>query len=131
MIRCPRCGFEQPRDRFCAKCGIDMESFVPKTSLKSNAYINKTRILIGVVVIFFLAGCWYLFHRDQGPENEAGTAVPRPKPAIPRAQKSLNIMTENQNPPSEDNQQPQEVATPEESPAGEVKSEEPTSINVD
>ena len=25
MIECPKCGFAQPRDRYCASCGVDME----------------------------------------------------------------------------------------------------------
>lgn len=27
MIDCPRCGFTQPPDRYCANCGIDMEHY--------------------------------------------------------------------------------------------------------
>lgn len=30
LIRCPRCGFSQPQDRYCAKCGVDMQSYRPK-----------------------------------------------------------------------------------------------------
>lgn len=26
-VSCPKCSFEQPRDRFCANCGIDMENY--------------------------------------------------------------------------------------------------------
>jgi hypothetical protein len=24
MLNCPKCGFQQPRDQYCAKCGVDM-----------------------------------------------------------------------------------------------------------
>jgi hypothetical protein len=27
MVNCPRCGFSQPKDQYCAKCGIDMLAF--------------------------------------------------------------------------------------------------------
>jgi hypothetical protein len=30
LVRCPRCGFSQPQDRYCAKCGVDMQSFQPQ-----------------------------------------------------------------------------------------------------
>src|SRR5947209_8302163 len=30
MILCPKCGFEQPKDGFCAKCGVMIDSFVSK-----------------------------------------------------------------------------------------------------
>lgn len=29
LINCPRCGFQQPNDTFCARCGVDMETFKP------------------------------------------------------------------------------------------------------
>lgn len=29
LINCPRCGFQQPKDKYCAQCGVDMESFKP------------------------------------------------------------------------------------------------------
>lgn len=31
LIKCPRCGFSQPKDRYCAQCGIDMEIYKPKS----------------------------------------------------------------------------------------------------
>ncbi len=27
MMNCPKCGFDQPKDQFCASCGIDMERY--------------------------------------------------------------------------------------------------------
>lgn len=27
MIQCPRCGFEQPPDQYCAQCGVNMETY--------------------------------------------------------------------------------------------------------
>lgn len=30
MIVCPNCGFQQPKDLFCAKCGINMDTYIPK-----------------------------------------------------------------------------------------------------
>ena len=29
MVSCPKCGFTQPTDQYCAKCGIDMQSYQP------------------------------------------------------------------------------------------------------
>lgn len=28
-MNCPKCGFSQPKDRYCASCGIDMETYRP------------------------------------------------------------------------------------------------------
>lgn len=30
LINCPRCGFSQPKDRYCANCGVDMDTYKPK-----------------------------------------------------------------------------------------------------
>lgn len=30
MITCPHCGFKQPEDIFCAKCGVNIETYTPK-----------------------------------------------------------------------------------------------------
>ncbi len=29
MVSCPKCGFSQPSDRYCASCGIDMQNYKP------------------------------------------------------------------------------------------------------
>jgi hypothetical protein len=29
MVNCPRCGFTQPKDQYCAKCGVDMLAYKP------------------------------------------------------------------------------------------------------
>lgn len=29
LINCPKCGFSQPKDQYCASCGVDMLSYVP------------------------------------------------------------------------------------------------------
>lgn len=29
LVNCPRCGFSQPQDKYCAQCGVDMETFKP------------------------------------------------------------------------------------------------------
>ena len=29
MVSCPKCGFTQPEDRYCASCGVDMLAFKP------------------------------------------------------------------------------------------------------
>ncbi len=29
MVNCPRCGFSQPEDQYCARCGVDMLNFQP------------------------------------------------------------------------------------------------------
>ena len=47
ITSCPKCGFEQPVDTYCAKCGVDMTS-VPKKTIS----IAKQPALIGGIAVF-------------------------------------------------------------------------------
>lgn len=29
LVKCPKCNFDQPKDTYCAKCGIEMDSYKP------------------------------------------------------------------------------------------------------
>lgn len=56
MIECPRCGFEQPKDQFCAKCGLDIENYVAKPKpalvrLLQNPNLHLTLIGCSIVVL--------------------------------------------------------------------------------
>lgn len=31
LMNCPRCGFSQPQDKYCAQCGVDMQNYRPRT----------------------------------------------------------------------------------------------------
>lgn len=31
IVNCPRCGFSQPKDQYCASCGVDMQSYRPSS----------------------------------------------------------------------------------------------------
>lgn len=54
LIRCPRCGFQQPMDKYCAQCGVDMEVYQrPKPSFASRTFGNPA-LQIGAVLL--LAG---------------------------------------------------------------------------
>ena len=54
MINCPRCGFEQPRDQFCAKCGIDMHRYTVKKPPFSKRY--GIPVFGSILLFVFLIG---------------------------------------------------------------------------
>lgn len=58
MMECPRCGFVQPEDQFCANCGLDVEHFQPAPTpihkkLVKNPSFHLGLILVVVALIFF------------------------------------------------------------------------------
>lgn len=59
-MKCPKCGFDQPDDRFCANCGVDVNLFVPRTNFfgsffrSSLFYIVFTTFVVGIGVFFLI-----------------------------------------------------------------------------
>jgi hypothetical protein len=100
-ITCPKCGFDQPKDKFCANCGVDIENFhSPGQSLGQ-------RILTSSFFYLFLAfvliiGAFYIvrqlasrqnfapeppqFNLDQKPIQAQTEAPSSPEPAPPAEQ---------------------------------------------
>ncbi len=60
MISCPKCGFSQPKDKYCAQCGVDMESYAPpKTPFVKKLLFNpffhlSTFIFILVFAVVYI-----------------------------------------------------------------------------
>ena len=54
LINCPRCGFSQPKDQYCAQCGVDMQSFRPKEKPFFKALVENAAVQ--VIVLLFIAG---------------------------------------------------------------------------
>lgn len=51
MIKCPKCGFEQPEDMFCAHCGINMQKYRAPLPTLVAGYGKSFRSLVIVLVI--------------------------------------------------------------------------------
>ncbi len=52
MLNCPKCGFQQPRDQYCAKCGVDMVKAALARPKSSPLVIMGTVIAISGLGIF-------------------------------------------------------------------------------
>lgn len=51
LINCPKCGFSQPKDRYCASCGVDIENYRPTpppvgSKLLSNPILHVAGIFL-------------------------------------------------------------------------------------
>lgn len=62
MIECPRCGFAQPKDQYCASCGLNIDQFLarPKSIwLKLLQNPNLHLSLIGILVALVIGWIFY------------------------------------------------------------------------
>ncbi|MBE8163357.1 MAG: hypothetical protein HAW63_05155 [Bdellovibrionaceae bacterium] len=50
-ISCPKCRFSQPKDQYCAQCGIDMSRYAVKSSTKLKKFFINAGIPLGLVVL--------------------------------------------------------------------------------
>lgn len=84
MLNCPKCGFQQPRDQYCAKCGVDM---VKAAQARSN---STPLAVIGAVVVasglgFFGYSKFAAKPSDSGSAKLASTEQRRPLNPAPSA----------------------------------------------
>lgn len=59
MMECPRCGFVQPKDQYCAKCGLDVDHFAAKPKpffarllQNSNFHLSLIGLLVCVIIAY-------------------------------------------------------------------------------
>lgn len=68
LVNCPRCGFSQPNDQYCAQCGIDMQSFKQKKQPLIKQIFSNAAVQIVILIIATVFVGQYLF-RNQAPQN--------------------------------------------------------------
>ena len=51
LMNCPRCGFSQPKDQYCAQCGVDMVSYKPKRTPLFVRLAQNTSVQIVVLLL--------------------------------------------------------------------------------
>lgn len=51
MTKCPRCGFSQPEDQYCARCGVNMYTYKPA----EKSAFKKLTENVAVQIVFLLA----------------------------------------------------------------------------
>lgn len=67
LINCPKCGFSQPKDRYCANCGVDMDAFRPKAPPMMKTLLGNPAFHIGIVVVLAI-GAWVMIRQNQKRE---------------------------------------------------------------
>jgi hypothetical protein len=65
LVNCPKCDFSQPKETYCAKCGVEMDAFKPeKTSLIKSTIKNPV-----VHIVVFLAAVYFGYSTYKSKSN--------------------------------------------------------------
>lgn len=67
LINCPRCGFQQPKDKYCAQCGIDMETFRPPPPPWYQRLFGNPFLQLSLLIV--VAGGLGYFLYQKGQQN--------------------------------------------------------------
>lgn len=51
IVNCPKCGFTQPKDRYCANCGVDMQAYRPKSAPLSSRILKSWIFQSAVLIV--------------------------------------------------------------------------------
>ncbi len=65
LIKCPRCGFQQPIDKYCAQCGVDMESFKPPEVPLFKKIFGNPLIQLSLLLVIASGLGIYLYQKGQ------------------------------------------------------------------
>lgn len=66
MMECPRCGFAQPKDRYCASCGLDIEQFEAKPKPLWVRLVQNPNLHLSLIAILILLVVGYIFYVQKG-----------------------------------------------------------------
>jgi hypothetical protein len=73
MMDCPRCGFAQPKDRYCASCGLDVENYHAAPTpiwIRILQSPNFHLSLIAILIVFVVG--YILYSRSELVTREVG-----------------------------------------------------------
>lgn len=106
MRTCQKCGFLQPPDRFCAQCGVDMDSYKPPAPPFAQRLIKNTYLqLIAIALIVFWGLNSYLQNRSS-IEEEAPVITEQVSLTEEQPEKDLSKKVGNESKPLQIAKQP-------------------------
>jgi hypothetical protein len=64
MVNCPKCGFSQPEDQYCAKCGVDMVAYKPPPPPMYAQVLGNTFFQVMVLATLVIGVFSFIRHRQ-------------------------------------------------------------------
>jgi hypothetical protein len=130
MMECPRCGFVQPQDRFCANCGLNVATFRAQPKPLVQRLLSSPVFYISLAILLVFGVVLYLkrtelsqtdrgavFTENTAPVSGGGVANPNARPAAPPAGPAVGNTTKGV---AQFKQAPAQPAAPAESLAASV-----------
>ncbi|MDG0815530.1 hypothetical protein [Bdellovibrio svalbardensis] len=65
LIKCPRCGFQQPIDKYCAQCGVDIESFKPPAAPLFKKIFGNPLVQLSLLLVTAGSVGTYIYQKGQ------------------------------------------------------------------
>lgn len=65
LVNCPKCGFSQPKDRYCASCGVDMETYRPAKVPLWKKILKSPVLHIVLIVVLVLVSILYVRQKQK------------------------------------------------------------------
>ncbi len=99
MMECPRCGFQQPQDRYCANCGVDIEA-LSKAPEPLVQQLLKNQFFYLALAAVVLVGVYFTISKIQGPETSSSSVsegqIAKAAPSQSPVARSAPSPTQNQ-----------------------------------
>ncbi len=81
LVDCPKCGFNQPDDQYCAQCGVDMQNYVPKPKPLWVRVTNKPSFHIAMALLIAVGiFSWIYISQKQRIDNTIRSAFNQTAP---------------------------------------------------
>lgn len=65
LINCPKCGFQQPKDKYCAQCGVDMETFRPASPPFFQRLFGNPIAPLSVLIVMISGIGFFMYEKSQ------------------------------------------------------------------
>lgn len=60
MVNCPKCGFSQPQDQYCANCGVDIVAFSARQKPVGTRLLSNTAFQLSTLAALVIVGALYV-----------------------------------------------------------------------
>lgn len=105
MVNCPKCGFSQPKDQYCAKCGVDMIAFRPAEKPLVSRILGNTFVQLLLLIGLIATGFGYVRFQNQSQlatriaeleDTESTRLLERPLAQADSASEAMPAVAEDQ-----------------------------------